>query len=298
MPTMRCIGSWRVRNVAARQQHAAVGERREHMAEPPLISCIVPVFNGQRYLREALDSILSQTYGPLEVIVADDGSTDRTAEFVAGYGEKVQRLWQPNAGPSAARNLGLGAAHGEFVAFLDADDLWHPEKLARQMARFEARPELDLCVAGYQNFWIPELIGEDERYLDPRLRRPTAGYVNTSTLLVRHRVFETVGQFNRELRLAEDVEWFMRAYERGLVVELLPDVLLYRRFHHANVSRTLTAQYPDVLVHLVKASLARRRGPRPPPPGAAAGTSPIRQSVRSAPAGLPEQGQEISPGGA
>lgn len=111
-----------------------------------LISCIVPVFNGERYVSETLDSILAQTYRPLELIVADDGSTDGTAAVVARYGEPVRYLWQSNQGPAAARNLGVSAAQGEFVAFLDADDLWHPEKLTRQMARFHARPELSLSV--------------------------------------------------------------------------------------------------------------------------------------------------------
>src|SRR5688572_20501170 len=99
------------------------------MVTTPTISCIVPVYNGERYIREALDSILGQTYPNLEVVVVDDGSTDATAAAVASYGNRVSYLWQPNAGPVAARNLGLGAATGDYVAFLDADDLWHLEKL-------------------------------------------------------------------------------------------------------------------------------------------------------------------------
>jgi glycosyltransferase involved in cell wall biosynthesis len=111
-----------------------------------LISCIVPVFNGARYLREALESIFQQTYRPLEVIIADDGSTDGTVAVAQSYGDGITYLKQANAGPAAARNLGLSRARGEFVAFLDADDLWHVEKLDRQMARFQARSELDLCI--------------------------------------------------------------------------------------------------------------------------------------------------------
>jgi len=110
--------------------------------EISLISCIVPVFNGERYLGEALDSILGQTHRPLEIIVADDGSTDRTATVAAGYGDQIRYLYQPNAGTASACNLGLGAARGGFIAFLAADDLWHPEKLMRQMVRFRERPEL------------------------------------------------------------------------------------------------------------------------------------------------------------
>ena len=100
------------------------------MTKPNLISCIVPVFNGERYLAEALDSILAQTWRPLEVIVVDDGSTDGTAHIAAGYGAEVSYIHQANAGPAAARNRGLDAARGEFIAFLDADDLWHKDKLS------------------------------------------------------------------------------------------------------------------------------------------------------------------------
>lgn len=93
----------------------------------PLISYIVPVFNGERYLGEALDSILAQTYQSLEIIVADDGLTDGAAAVVTSYGEQVRYAWQPNAGPPTARNLEPSRARGEFVAFVDADDLWHSE---------------------------------------------------------------------------------------------------------------------------------------------------------------------------
>src|SRR5688572_18418487 len=96
----------------------------------PLIICIVPSFNSSRYLSEALDSILAQTYRPLEVIVADDGSTDATAAIVGAYGDRIRFVKQVTAGPASTRNLGLHSAAGEFVAFLDADDLWHREKLS------------------------------------------------------------------------------------------------------------------------------------------------------------------------
>ena len=164
-----------------------------------LISCIVPVFNGERYLKEALDSILAQTYRPLEIIVSDDGSTDGTASVVAGYGECVKYLWQANAGEAAARNLGLSAAGGHFLAFLDADDLWHPEKLTRQMACFQARPELDLCVTHVQNFWVPELREEAEQFRDHRLSQPLPGYTSV-TLLARRALFDIVGTFDTALQ--------------------------------------------------------------------------------------------------
>ncbi len=228
-----------------------------------LISCIVPVFNGERYLCEALESIFNQAYRPLEVIVADDGSTDGTAAVVARYGVQVRYVWQANTGAPAARNLGLTAARGEFIAFLDADDLWHPEKLARQMERFQARPELDLCVTHLQNFWIPELREEATRFRDHRLTQPLPGYV-TQTLLVRRSFLERVGHFNNTLRVGDVTDWFLRAAEHGAMTELLPDVLVYRRLHEANLSvktgtRRMRPLMQDSLLQVVKASLDRRR---------------------------------------
>jgi glycosyltransferase involved in cell wall biosynthesis len=223
-----------------------------------LISCIVPVFNGERYLAEALESILKQSYRPLEIIVADDGSTDGTREVVQRYGAQVRYLHQPNSRPAIARNLGLGAATGEFVAFLDADDLWHPEKLERQMARFQARPELHLCVTHVQNFWIPELRDEEERFRSHRLSKPMPGYV-TVTLLARRSLFEAVGPFNAALRHGDSTDWFLRAAEHGAVMELLPDVLSYRRLHQTNRSRLLASNSRDEFLKIVKAVIDRRR---------------------------------------
>lgn len=224
---------------------------------PSSISCIVPVFNGERYLGEAIESILKQTCPPLEIIVADDGSTDGTAAVAARYGERIRYFRQNNGGAPSARNLGLSVAMGEFVAFLDADDLWHQEKLARQMARFAARPELSLCVTHVQNFWIEELREEAERFRNHRMTQPVPGYV-TQALLARRPLFDQVGQFNTALQHGDAQEWFLRAAEHGAVMELLPDVLVYRRLHRANFSREVSAALEDHL-RIVKASLDRRR---------------------------------------
>ena len=228
------------------------------MTPSNLISCIVPVYNGEKYLAEALDSIWGQSYRPIEVIVADDGSTDQTAAVVKQYCHEVRYLFQPNAGPAAARNLGLGAANGEFIAFLDADDLWDPEKLARQIARFEARPELDYCVAHAQNFWGSELREEALRLSNHRIAKPLPAY-STPTLLARRKLFDRVGHFNPALTHGDGTEWFLRAAECGAVSELLPDVLLYRRLHKENRSRLRARQSREQFLQIVKASLDRRR---------------------------------------
>ena len=222
----------------------------------PLISCIVPVFNGARYLAEALESILNQTYRPLEIIVIDDGSTDQTPAVMRRYSDRIRSLHQDNAGPAKARNRGGAESGGDCIAFLDADDLWHPEKLERQAARFRARPELDVCVTHVQNFWIPELEKEKVRLQNHRFAQPLPGYA-TQALLARRSVFDRVGCFDDSLRAVDDTDWFLRAFEVGVILEMLSDVLVRRRLHDKNLSRGALAY--ESLLDVIKNSLDRRR---------------------------------------
>jgi len=223
-----------------------------------LVSCIVPIYNGEHYLQEALDSIFAQTHRPVEIIAVDDGSNDGTGDIAARYGDQIRYVRQSNSGAPTARNLGLSLGIGEFVAFLDADDLWHPEKLARQIARFQAQPQLDLCVTHVQNFWIPELKEEAERFRDHRMSRPLPGFV-PQTLMARRSLFDTVGCFNEALRHADSTDWFLRAAEHGAVSELLPDVLVYRRIHQSNLSRRMASSSQDEYLNLLKQVVDRRR---------------------------------------
>ncbi len=224
----------------------------------PHVSCIVPVFNGERYLAAALDSILAQTWPPLEVIVVDDGSTDGTAHIVAGYGAEVSYIHQATAGPAAARNRGLDSARGEFLAFLDADDLWHKEKLARQMAHFDARPELDLCSAHVENFWSPDVKREKDRPSDGGLAKTQPGV--TPVIVARRALFDQIGPFDAALMHRDAMEWLSRAVDAEAVMETLPDVLVFRRIHRDNMSRRRGHDDRDELLRSVKATLDRRRG--------------------------------------
>lgn len=223
-----------------------------------LVSCIIPVFNGERFLAEAIESIMAQRYRPIEIIVADDGSEDGTRAIAARYGEPVRYFFQPNHGPATARNLGLGAARGNFIAFLDADDLWHPDKLALQMARFEARPDLDFSVAHAQNVWVDKGALEASRFKGHPRAQPVAGYV-TGTLLARRSLFERLGGFDTGNLHADSMEWFIRVRTAGAIGELLPDVLLTRRIHGANRSRSLAASSRDEFLKLLKRQLDRSR---------------------------------------
>ena len=220
---------------------------------PSLISCIIPIFNGERFLGEALESVLAQTYQPVEIIVVDDGSTDGTAEVARRYGERVHYLWQPNAGQTAARNMGLSEAKGEFIAFLDGDDLWHREKLARQTTRLLERPDLDLCFTHFQHFWMPELAEEEKRFQGHPMAQPLSAYL-ISTLLARRSVFEKYGNFMDDgSGKPVNLIWFLHAEEHGAKIEFEPSVLTYRRLHGGNQSRRGRSDFFDMFFPILKA---------------------------------------------
>ena len=223
-----------------------------------LVSCVIPAFNAERYLAEAVESVLAQTYRPLEVIVADDGSSDATRHVAAAFGEAVRVVTQPTAGPPATRNLGLRTARGAFVAFLDADDRWRPEKLAQQMARFHARADLGVSVTHIQNFWDEEHQEEARRWADDPRAGPLPGYV-TMTMLARRAAFDRVGEFDETLWHSDAGDWFLRADAAGIVVEMLPEVLTLHRMHERNLSRRMGDASRAEFVRLVKRSLDARR---------------------------------------
>lgn len=228
------------------------------MKNNPLISCVVCCFNSERYLSQALKSIFSQTYGAIEVIVADGGSSDGTAMVAAGYGKKVRYIFEKTSTPSEIRNLGLRESQGKFIAFLDADDLWHPQKLALQMACFVKRPKLEICLSYAQMFWIEDLKNEDELYRESPRMKPVPGYA-TTTLLARREVFKKMGGFNPKLWFADATDWFMRAFEKKIPMQMLPEVLTYHRLHESNLTRRQTDASRDEFLNVMKMALDRRR---------------------------------------
>lgn len=225
---------------------------------PSLVSCIIPVFNGERFLEASIDSVLGQTWKDLELIVVDDGSTDGTPGILKGYGDRIVAIRQDNAGPAAARNLGLARATGAFIAFNDADDLWVEDKLERQMAAFSADADLGFCVGHAQNFWEPELAHEAEQYDGHYRSRPIAAYVST-TLCVRRTVIDRVGRLDPTLGHGDSADWFLRAERLGIRGRLLPEVLLHRRLHRDNRSRQSAAASRDEFLAILKERLDRRR---------------------------------------
>ncbi len=222
----------------------------------PCVSVVLPVFNGARFIAAALESVAAQTEPALEAIVVDDGSTDGSGEIAARC-PAARVLRQENRGVSAARNAGIAAARGRFVAFLDVDDMWRPEKLARQRAALDAHPEAGFSVCS-QEFILDEGVGRPPWLTPDLLATPRIWYI-PSALLARRECLERVGGFDEGLRrLHEDTDWFIRAFEAGFKGARIDDVLLVRRVHASN--RTLQADPSQRdLLPVIAASLARRR---------------------------------------
>lgn len=217
------------------------------------VSCIIAVFNGEDHIEEALRSVLDQTAGAPEVIVVDDGSTDSTPDIVRRFNGAVRYFHQPNAGPTQARNRGLSQVRGRFVAFLDADDVWCREKLARQLDAFEHDPRLDYCVTSVENF--TDTPGEQMVSGRPAT---VAGF-STITLLARREAFERVGHFRVDLQHASDTAWFLRAADMGLRYTLIHDVLVRRRLRANSRSQEHARRSRREYLELVKAHLDRKR---------------------------------------
>lgn len=226
------------------------------MNQSPLISVIIPTYNCEKYLPEAIESVLAQTYKPFEIIVIDDGSTDNTADRVKHFGSSIQYHIQANAGSAAARNFGIELARGDFFAFLDADDLWVEDKLNRQMAAFGSDPELDIVFGLVQQFHSPDLDEEMKAkvYCPSEL---VPGHI-PSALLVKREAFFRVGLFETKWKIAEFASWYVRIAEVGLKTQTLPHLVAKRRLHKTNKGvkdRQFQAEY----VQILKASLDRRR---------------------------------------
>jgi len=220
------------------------------------VSVIVPVYNGEKYLKEALDSILGQSTRPFEVLVIDDGSTDSTAEIVRQYGERIHYIRRNNGGAAVARNDGIKNAGGDYLAFLDADDYWDRKKLTLQLREIKKPGAANMIFGMNAQFYSSET-GEDfrQRYQCPS--HPTKG-AHPGTLLMKREDFLKVGLFSTKYKAGEFIEWYQRAKEAGLTSAFLPEVLMYRRIHplnHGIVQKQQTEDY----ARIVKDMLLRRR---------------------------------------
>jgi glycosyltransferase involved in cell wall biosynthesis len=193
------------------------------MNSTPLVSVVIPAYNAAWCIRRAVDSVLAQSFRDFELIVVDDGSTDDTAAILAGYGDALRVVSKPNGGLSSARNAGIAAAQGKYVAFLDADDWWLPGKLATQVALMESRPDLLFCstVSGVQTPEGQRLAdwrcGRDDRRSALECIFAVNAFVagSGSAVLAKREAFQRAGSFDESLRSLEDIDMWMRLAALG-----------------------------------------------------------------------------------
>ena len=221
-----------------------------------LVTVMITVFNGAAYLAEAIETVLAQTYRSIELIVLDDGSTDGSGDVANSFGSALRYEPQENAGMSGARNSAVALATGAYFSFLDADDRFRPEKIARQMEILQADPSVDVVFGHMTEFVSPDVDEQAAALLrDPVHDLP---WRTPNLMLVRREAFERVGLFSTELRVGIGVDWYARAMECGLKEFVPPSIVLERRLHAANNGirqRDVRHQY----LHVLKASVERRR---------------------------------------
>jgi glycosyltransferase involved in cell wall biosynthesis len=215
----------------------------------PLVSAIMPVYNAAEFLEDAIASALAQDYEPFEIVACDDGSTDRSLEILMSHPE-VRVLRQENQGPAAARNAAIAASSGEYVAMFDADDTWPTNRITIQATHLREHPEVG-CVLGRQE-WIDP----------PPWLRPDAVYgeldgIPLVSAMYRRSAIEAVGLFDKTFRHSEDMDLLFRLRGQGSEIGILPELVVYRRFHGGN----LTAQTPEAspLLRSLRQKLAAER---------------------------------------
>jgi len=222
----------------------------------PLVSVVIAVRNGERFLSAAIESVIAQQWQPLEIVLVDGHSTDKTAEIARAYAP-VRYVAQENRGVADAYNVGIAAAEGEFVAFLSHDDLWTPDKLTSQMAYMLDNPEAQYVVAQVK-FFLEQGYVVPPGFRPQLLERELVAYI-METLLARRSVFARVGSFDPQLTSGEDVDWFSRAKDLKVAHGIIERVLVHKRVHDANVSLTDSATN-QILLKVLRQSIARKRG--------------------------------------
>jgi len=222
----------------------------------PLLSVVLSVKNGARFLRSSLHSAFAQTYRPFEVIVVDGQSTDGSRDIVLEFSQ-ARWVAQRDTGLPAANNLGIREARGEFIAFLEHDDLWDPQKTDKQVRRLAQDPRLQFSVTYFRYFLEP---GHrlPSCFNPALLERDLPGRI-LSTLVVRRSFFKTHGLFDTKYQCGADNDWFARAKDAKAGYDLLPEALVFKRIHDRNLTHTSPVSNRELL-QVMRKSIHRMKG--------------------------------------
>jgi glycosyltransferase involved in cell wall biosynthesis len=220
------------------------------------ISVVVPAYNAARYVRASIASVLTQTLPPDEVIVVDDGSSDRTPTVVDEFAPLVRLVRQEHMGYAVAMNRGVHEASGSLLAFQDADDLWEPEKLERQRGAIDADPDVDAVFGHVECFLSPDLAPEAaRRYHVP----PVMAAYQLMTMLIRRSVFDRVGPLHSRAGTGVVVDWISRAHAADVRMLMLDALVARRRIHDSNTGIRMASQRNPELIAALRAHRRRMR---------------------------------------
>ena len=261
----------------------------------PLVSVIMPAFNSARYIQESIDSVLAQDYPNNELIVIDDGSTDSTVELVSDYGNRVRLITQQNQGAAVARNAGLKAARGDYIAFIDSDDVWLPGKLTTQIRHLQHHPDVGIVYARWHK-WKPDNSGEfpppatfnvsgaDTHDSDPGITQDGSGWLytrllftsklHTITVVARRSVVEVVGDFDTTLKRGQDYDYWIRASRETRIHQLDQPLALYRLHDDGCMTK-----YPNVNYEFLVVQKALDKWGRIGPDGSTTSRGAIRRRL-------------------
>ena len=223
-----------------------------------LISVIIPAFNAEKYVAEAIRSVLSQTYKNVELICVNDKSTDNSLSILESFGDKIILIDnEDNRGTAESRNKGIRLARGEFLAFIDNDDVWEGNKLEVQMNQFNNDPRLDILFSYMQCFISPDL-SEEVKKLRHCPPDPIPGYI-PSTILVKRTSLEKVGYFESKWKNGESFAWILKAKEVGLNFGIVDDILVKRRIHETNKGVLDSSASRSEYLKIIRESLDSRK---------------------------------------
>jgi glycosyltransferase involved in cell wall biosynthesis len=235
----------------------------------PVVSVIIPVYNGGAHLGVAIESVLRQTYTNLEVIVVDDGSTDDSTRIAKSFGSRVRVMTQPNSGSAVARNAGIDYSHGELIAFIDADDAWVSHKLELQVNYLSARPDVGMVYHSWVEWngdqaLLAELETQAQQATLAQLDWSRSGWiyhqllldsiVHTSTAMIRRTTIAAVGGFDPQLRRGQDYDYWLRVSRITEIHKLAATLSVYR-IHDASITNRLPARNGQA--EIVTAALQR-----------------------------------------
>lgn len=228
------------------------------MLKSPAVSVVIAVKDAARYLSECLDSVVAQTFEDYEILVVDGESTDATADIARSF-PKVRFFQQDGTGFADGWNSGIRRAAGRHIAFIDSDDRWTPDKLAAQVAMLEANPAMEAAIGKVRFFMEPGEV-PPRGFRDRVLGKDHVAQM-PGVLMARRSLFDRIGLWGDDWRIASDIDWFLKLKDSGVQVGVVPEVLLHKRVHSRNLSYVMAADrvYPSEVLRLLHDSIERKR---------------------------------------